>query len=446
MKKINGESGQVLIFVALGMTMMLGFAAFATDVGVLLHVKREAQTAADAAALAGATEALAEGDPSTLSTGEWNAAMNDAAQNGFVATSNATLDSSTGTTLTVNIYPNITVPTFNHPGYVQAMVAQTAPTIFMKVFAALFGNSSNSPTTVGASAIASDVITSNGCVYVEGDSSNATSVSMGGNSLVLSPTCNVSIAGNLDMSGNASISAGSVSVTGAITGNTPSGPYAQNVPPQPLPPFLAALSSTTNQPTLTTKNGVTSCTAPAGTGMACFYDSNNGVLTGNLNPGVYYFDEPAGPTIQGPISGSGITIYLAGTSMPFDFDSVGTMNLSPPAPSTGETCAQSSNPYCDVVIDAPNLGSGTSGTYTCSNGKGNNKGNPAELYFDFGSGTVSLTGIVFAPGAQLFTQDKGAITSFNTDLVIGNVCMQSATLNVNGLGATSPITKVGLVY
>ena len=105
MKKIKGESGQVLIFVALSMTVLLGFMAFATDIGVLLHVKREAQTAADAAAVAGATEALAEGNPSTLTTGEWNAAMNDAAQNGFTATSNGALDASTGTTLTVNIYP-----------------------------------------------------------------------------------------------------------------------------------------------------------------------------------------------------------------------------------------------------------------------------------------------------------------------------------------------------
>lgn len=454
MKKINGESGQMLIFVALGMTMLLGFVGFATDVGVLLHVKREAQTAADAAALAAATEALAEGNPAKLSTGEYNAAYSDASLNGFTGgSSSGAVNSSNGTTLTINLPPNITVPTFNTAGYVQATISQTAPTIFIKAFMGLFGNSSYSGMTVGATAIASDTITSNGCVYVNGDSSNPTSVTMGGNSLIASPKCGVTINGNLDMSGNAGMQAGFVTVTGSITGNTPSGPYAVGVPPQPVPAFLTALSQTANQPTLTTKNGVTTCSAPAATGMACFYDFNGGVLTGTLNPGVYYFDESSGPTIQAPISGSGITIYLAGTTLngtainpPFSFIDGGNGN----ATLSGPSCTlPSTNPYCQVLIDAPSDGQ-TGGTYTCSSGKGNNSGNPAELYFGFGSDVTTLNGIVYAPSMQLFAQDNGAknkgATSINTDLVIGNVCEQSSPLSVNGLSSDSPITKVGLVF
>ncbi len=36
--------------------------------------------------------------------------------------------------------------------------------------------------------------------------------------------------------------------------------------------------------------------------------------------------------------------------------------------------------------------------------------------------------------------------TLNTDLVIGNMCQQSATITVNGLTSDSPIKRAGLVY
>jgi hypothetical protein len=48
---------------------------------------------------------------------------------------------------------------------------------------------------------------------------------------------------------------------------------------------------------------------------------------------------------------------------------------------------------------------------------------------------------------EMFGQDKGASTTFATDLVIGNICMQSSTFDVNGYsGSQSPLTRVGLAY
>ena len=55
---LRDESGQTLIFVAMSMSVILGFVAMATDVGTLLHDKRSLQIAADSAAIAGAFEAL----------------------------------------------------------------------------------------------------------------------------------------------------------------------------------------------------------------------------------------------------------------------------------------------------------------------------------------------------------------------------------------------------
>jgi Flp pilus assembly protein TadG len=54
-KKLTGQRGAVLIFVALVLFLLLGFAAFALDFGYTYVVKSQLQNAADAAALAGAS-------------------------------------------------------------------------------------------------------------------------------------------------------------------------------------------------------------------------------------------------------------------------------------------------------------------------------------------------------------------------------------------------------
>src|SRR5258708_349627 len=89
MKSLKDESGQALIITALGMTCLFGFAALATDVGLLLREKRMAQTAADGAAVAGASE-LFVGDPQVSSV-----AKSAAGLNGFT-------DGSNGVTVVVN--------------------------------------------------------------------------------------------------------------------------------------------------------------------------------------------------------------------------------------------------------------------------------------------------------------------------------------------------------
>ncbi len=48
------ERGQTIILVALSLPLLLGFVGIATDVGALFKDKRTMQTAADAAAIAGA--------------------------------------------------------------------------------------------------------------------------------------------------------------------------------------------------------------------------------------------------------------------------------------------------------------------------------------------------------------------------------------------------------
>jgi len=149
-------------------------------------------------------------------------------------------------------------------------------------------------------------------------------------------------------------------------------------------------------------------------------------------------------TLGGTLTGSNVTLYLK-NNIPLDFDKNGSATLSPPG--YGSSCAGSANPLCGILIDAPTDGSAGQGTYSCSHGKGNNDGNPGEMYFDFGSSTTVLNGIVYAPYMQVFVQDQGASTTLNANLVVGNLCSQAATLTVNSYsGPQSPLTKVGLVY
>lgn len=83
MKKLKGtknESGQVLVLAALLMTVLIGFAALAVDIGMTTAVKSKLQNTADAAALA-AVQSLGEGSAETI-------AITYANQNGMKATTN----------------------------------------------------------------------------------------------------------------------------------------------------------------------------------------------------------------------------------------------------------------------------------------------------------------------------------------------------------------------
>lgn len=428
MRKFFDERGQTLIFVALGMTVLLGFVGFATDVGVLLHEKREVQTAADSAAIAGAIEALSEGNATAINSNITAAAKADAALNGFT-------DGTNGASVTITMTPNITVSTFNKFGYVQATITQSTPDFFMT----LFGHGS---TNVTATAVATELGEKVPCLNVyngggPGTASNPNpmaatpAVYLSGNSLLAGNKCGIPVNGSvLFNGGKATIQAGSLDAEGSISGNagvSVTGPYASNLgfAPASDSSLAATLSDTTKQPTAS--GG--SCTSPDGS--TCYYDYGGGTITGpiTLQPGVYYFDKAV--TISGQVSGTGVTFFLQG-DIPFDFAANGTMTVS--APTTGTT-------FQNVLIDAP-----TDGPYTtCKTGKGNN-GNAGELFFDFGSSNTTLNGIVYAPNAQLFVQDSGATMNINADMVIGNVCMQSATFQINGLSAPTYTTKVGLVY
>ncbi|HEY2019163.1 MAG TPA: hypothetical protein VGH38_36905, partial [Bryobacteraceae bacterium] len=127
-----------------------------------------------------------------------------------------------------------------------------------------------------------------------------------------------------------------------------------------------------------------------------------------------------------------MVIYLAG-SIPFQFSSNLSLNLAAPTSGT----------YKGILIDAP---TDVASSNACVHGKGNNNLVNGEIYFDFGSSTVSLNGAVYAPQAHLFLQDQGAAVTINSDLDIGTLCQQSADVTIAGqTNGNSPTTRIGLV-
>lgn len=81
----NKNKGQVLVLVALSLVVFIGFAALAIDVGYFYHTKNQLQGAADAAALAGAsqlrgaTDVTAFGNHSSARREAWRFACNNKA-------------------------------------------------------------------------------------------------------------------------------------------------------------------------------------------------------------------------------------------------------------------------------------------------------------------------------------------------------------------------------
>ncbi len=72
MSRGRGESerGSVAITVALSLTVLLGFAALVVDIGLNWATRTSAQTAADSAALAGASSLLSDGGVAAITTVE----------------------------------------------------------------------------------------------------------------------------------------------------------------------------------------------------------------------------------------------------------------------------------------------------------------------------------------------------------------------------------------
>jgi Flp pilus assembly protein TadG len=393
MKALRDDSGQALIFVALSLTGILGFVGLATDVGALLHTKRNLQIVADSAAVAGASELNYSTKYSDISA----AAQNAATQNGVTNGSN-------GATVTVN--NPVTDGYHQGAGYVEVIVSQQRPVIFL----GLFGWGSM---TVNTRAVATNGAPGTACVYAL-NSNLPDTIHLQGSFDVSVPGCEViddsSDPNALYFTGAGGVlSAGAVGVVGGAGGQTGDSTPA---PVTGIVPVSDPLAGTLSPPNYTPS----SCSAPPsgatwgvglpadGSGVVCYSGTIKVQNTVNMNPGTYVFTGTLDFSGGGTLNGNGVTLYIApGGTLGGNGNGNTTLNLTAPqlvATKTSPATCSSPCPYNGVLIYQDSTNSNT-----------------IKLN---GTPVANFTGIVYAPTAQ-FELSGNTTMTLTTDFVVGQL-------------------------
>jgi hypothetical protein len=275
----------------------MGATALAVDVGYWRYQQRLEQSAADSAAIAGATE-IAFLDGAGVSA----AARTDAGSNGFT-------NGSTGVTITVN-RPPASGPNAANNNAVEVLVDRVQP----QFFAGIFGGSE----TVRARAVAVLTTGGAGCIYVlKGGLSGDLTLNGGGRGgITTTPLCGLVVNGDMTVTGQANVDVSFASYSGAGPkgGSYPHGQPVHSVPGlDPCPrqagcAYLATLK--TSNPQLfsapcqdSPANGGTLPASPLPPGHYCYGPYTSDVT---LQPGLFIMDRGM---FQGQASGTGVTIY-----------------------------------------------------------------------------------------------------------------------------------------
>ena len=318
----NKQSGQILVGTAVALVVLLGVAGLAMDMGTLRYERRLQQTAADAAAVAAASNLL-------YSWGVVSGGQNASAQNGFTD-NNGGAGCSGGAIGCISVAINNPPVVANgaHVGdnkYVEAVVTAIQPTYFMNIFGV-------SQKTVLARAVATNL---NGnqhptnCLITLGPPTAAIEgTNVQGSADIVAPHCGIADDGNFDTTGNGySVTANTFAVSGQCLGNDCTNPNttctsggacpSYNAPstPDPLangptpisPPGQPAYSASCPTPSVgppcdwsSAANQVVTIQPGAYTSISI---GKNSVVT--MAPGIYYID--------GSIGGSGAGLNMDGT-------------------------------------------------------------------------------------------------------------------------------------
>lgn len=392
----SGERGQILPLVALCMTIIMGFAAMAIDVGFLEYRQRQQQNAADAAAIGGAQQLDYVGcnNQSAVAT---TTGDNDAASNGFPNGGN-------GGAITVTINnPPTTGPYAGNDCAVQAIITNTNTQTF---FLRLFGWTPGMAETTQA--VAASLTTAPGCVDLLGPNAspdfNGAKINAAGCSMQIngSPTFH---GGTIDFSQIGYT--GSASVNG--TTFTSASPTQMLPVADPCPEIAGCRALTANPPSNTSGCGAAQVTNGA-ISPGCYSSISGSPST--MNPGMYVFTGTM-KISGGTLTGSGVTIYVAGPNGSLDMSGI-TANLTACTTSCGGASPYTATP--NVLYYQPSS-------------------NPNAIKFAGPQSTYS--GLIYAPTADV-TYDGNAGTGY-TLLVFGDWRLNGTGQNMD-FAAPSPTT------
>lgn len=318
MRAGRGERGQLLPIFALMLVVVMGMAALGVDVGYWRYQQRLAQSAADAAAIAGADElnypALADWD---------TAAKDDAAANGFTDNNGVSVSVTAANPPTAGSY-------IGNVNAVQVSVSEKQPAFF----GAAFGLA---PHWIGATAVAL-LSSPQTCVYAL--SGGAMAIQANGATHMTATTCGFASNGGFVVPGSTVTAALIGYVIGPYPYNGQSYPQAQPtlIAPNadPCPTFAGCAYLKANPPNSGPCLNATPAWSTSVTiqpGRYCTQLYVQGATTLTFAPGVYEFDQ--GMNVYGAtVTGTGVTFYngTGGGSLTIQSPSI---TLS--APTTGNT-------------------------------------------------------------------------------------------------------------
>jgi hypothetical protein len=491
MKLFRDEGGQTLVFTALLGCCLMGFMALAIDAGVLFRAQRKVQTAADAAAIAGTLEYYYHGSSNAATV-----ARTAATNNGITNTNQ----------VTVNMPP--THGWHTGPEYVEVIIQQPNPTIFMGVFAGLFpgGATSNyNPMTVAARAVAG-IVPSASCVYIL-NQTDPGALTIKGNANVTSPNCTwqvdssspqafcitgqnsnanfdtpgVILASGQSTSGNCNkiyggASTGGSSFTDPLAGKIswPDPTSASVCNPNPTSGNVVTAATVTSATTLPTPITATTggFTANQSYKIICFnagagvpttlssmtlganssagenvlYIFENGLVLSGTNTIYGTVDLAGGPFCQGSVKANGGCNFTSAGGGP---------SITINAPANGDPDAQGNttdtNTYAwngmAIVVPPTNSGPQCDSSYHGIAVSANSDPNSC-LQIQFGSNSGQLNGMIYAPDSALYLQDSGGSGIGVTSLIVNSTFI-NGTLNIsanyNFGHPDSPLNQVELV-
>ena len=453
----NDERGQVLIMTFFSMMVLMGFMAFAVDVGVLFRARRNMQIAADAGAMAGAAEQFNGGTTSQVQSAVYAAAAANGVDNTV-----------TGNTVTVT-GPGVTLASgATCASCVEVQVGTPNPTFFMNLF------TQTQTTNVAAMAVAGAPGNSKNCVWLM-DPSLSDELDMQGAGAVNATNCSIYVnsnqsdavkwnnghpgniaASNLEIVGN------DAAAKSALTGTNVQINVAAQTPT--IPTDLSGIPSS-------------GCTGTAVTATEIIHGGTPGKnqatdtsVSGSSTNNVVCFTNKSGVTLDsgvvlGGVSGSGVIyVFEYGVTLngAAQFGCYGTQTpCSANPPQSDGTFLASETFGATLDIDGGGISQGnnqltifapTSGTYNSialmqPTSNPNDAKCPANkspdpcLLIQKGSSNSTFDGIIYAPGEDLEIQDGGGGVAATGVEAAGLYAKGSGTLNISGYTNANPNTS-----
>ena len=324
---IGERRGATAVIVALCLTVLMGFAGLAVDVGLWYRDKRVAQGAADSAAYSAAIDVVA-GD---TAAGAIAAAKAITAQYGLV-------NGAGGVSVVVNIPPT-SGPNTATAGAVEVIVTVPETLFFTRLFISSASVAGRAVALEGASG-------GKYCVEALDPSAGTTAVSINNGASVDTSACgmavNASGSAALSITGGGALTAANVSIVGNYVTNNGG---QLNVTGKTLT-SAAAVSDPYAGVALPTPGA---CTGPAsyanggahynitpGTYCSGFSVSNSATVT--MAPGVYIVDGGSLSLQSGAVTGTGVTFVLTGSGGNYATANIANgMSLNLTAPTSGAT-------------------------------------------------------------------------------------------------------------